>query len=91
MAQFSYQAINKQGKAITGMVEANDRSAGIETLLKQNLQPISLKAQSASGGVMTIFDRFFGNKVKTDALVIFTRQLATMIGAGVPCYGRLIH
>lgn len=84
MAQFTYQAINKQGKSVTGTVEANDRAAGIEALVKQGLQPISLKAKNDSAGFTATFDRFFGSKVKTDALVIFTRQLATMIGAGVP-------
>lgn len=84
MAQFTYQAINKEGKSITGTVEANDRSGGIEALVKQNLQPISLKAKSGAGGLSATFDRIFGSKAKSTALVIFTRQLATMIGAGVP-------
>src|SRR6476659_6647778 len=84
MAQFIYQAVNKQGKNITGTVEAADRANGIEALIKQNLQPISLKVKSDKEGVSAIFSRFFGSKVKPDALVIFTRQLSTMIGAGVP-------
>lgn len=84
MAQFTYQALNKQGKNITGTVEAADRAAGIEALLKQSLKPISLKPKNDGAGALAIFDRFFGSKVKSDALVIFTRQLATMIGAGVP-------
>ncbi len=84
MAQFNYQAINKQGKSVTGIVEANNRASGIEALVKQNLQPISLKAKNENAGFEAVFSRLFGSKVKTDALVIFTRQLATMIGAGVP-------
>ncbi len=84
MAQFNYQAINKQGKSVTGVVEANSRTSGIDALVKQNLQPISLKPKNESAGFEALFDRLFGSKVKIDALVIFTRQLATMIGAGVP-------
>lgn len=84
MALFTYQAISKNGNNVTGTVDATDRNGAIEALVKQNLRPISIKVKGEENGFGTIFKRIFGSKVKTDALVVFTRQLATMVGAGVP-------
>lgn len=84
MTLFTYQAISKNGNNVTGTVDASDRSGAIEALTKQNLRPISIKAKGEERGLDTVFKRIFGSKVKTDALVIFTRQLSTMVGAGVP-------
>lgn len=76
--------MSKNGNEISGTVEANNRSDAIASLAKKNLRPISLAEKSAEINIDAFFKRFFGSKVKTNALVIFTRQLATMVGAGVP-------
>lgn len=83
MAHFKYVATSAQGKAITGSIDAADRSAVIATLSKQNLRPISVK-ETEGGDSFSLKDLLGGNKVKSDDLVIFTRQLSTMISAGVP-------
>ncbi len=85
MAQFTYLAVNEKGESTTGNIEASDRNAAISTLAKNKLRPVHLKAAGANKGDLSgIVDRFFGSKVKANTLVIFTRQLSTMIGAGVP-------
>ena len=85
MAQFSYVAVNAQQKAITGKTELPDRASVIAALTRQNLRPLSIKqiAEKKKGGID--FNNLFESKhVKSDALVIFTRQLSAMVGAGVP-------
>lgn len=81
---FTYKATNKKGNGVSGIVEATNRAGAIEVLNKQGLRPISLKEKSNDIGIDSFIKRIFGSKVKTNALVIFTRQLATMVGAGVP-------
>jgi len=81
MARFKYQASNSQGKQVSGNIEASDRSAAVKTLVEQKLRPIVVK--EISGKSKTSFS-LFGNKVKSDDLVIFTRQLSAMVSAGVP-------
>lgn len=81
---FTYKATNKNGNEISGTVEASNRAGAIETLSKQQLKPISLDEKGSELNVDSFFKRFLGSKVKMNALVIFTRQLATMVGAGVP-------
>jgi type IV pilus assembly protein PilC len=81
MGTFSYKAINKEGKMVSGMLEISDRAAVMAHLAKQDLRPISITQSAVKKGLMNIR---FGGKVKTKDLVVFTRQLSTMISAGVP-------
>lgn len=85
MPQFTYQAFNTHSDIVSGSIEAEDRQAAISTLSAQSLKPIELKEKAAalfSGGSLTI--PFFSSRVSGTSLVLFTRQLSTMIGAGVP-------
>lgn len=79
--RFTYKAMTKEGKTISGSAEAVNRQALLALLRKQGVHPVLIEAggKSKPGG-------FFGpkKKVKLNELVIFTRQLSTMISAGVP-------
>jgi type IV pilus assembly protein PilC len=81
VAHFIYKAINKTGKSVSGTIESASSSSASEYLSRQGLTPITVKESSANK-----FDlkNLFGQKIKTKDMVIFTRQLATMINAGVP-------
>ncbi|HMM62064.1 MAG TPA: type II secretion system F family protein [Candidatus Saccharibacteria bacterium] len=87
MTNFSYIATDGKGGSVNGTIDQPDRSAAIAALVKQGLRPVSLKeAKSGSGSKLKFdFSNILGsNRVKPDQLVIFTRQLSTMVGAGVP-------
>lgn len=83
--RFTYKARTKDGKTISGTSEASNKEALVEALAKQGARPILIheggpadkKAAVKRGG-------FFKPKVKSRDLVVFTRQLSTMISAGVP-------
>jgi len=78
---FAYKATTKDNKTVNGTVEAVNRQALISTLNKQGLHPVLIEAtkDKKKGG---LFSK--KKKVKLVDLVIFTRQLSTMISAGVP-------
>jgi len=83
MPQFEYVATSDTSKkTVKGTVEAANEASVIDVLKKQNLRPLSIttgkKKSSSLGGL------FRSTKVKSDDLVIFTRQLSAMVGAGVP-------
>ena len=82
MPTFIYTATNKQNKSVGGSLDAADRGAAIAALGKQGLRPISLKQQGSKG--FNLDSLFGGTKVKSDDLVIFTRELSAMVSAGVP-------
>ncbi len=79
MVTFKYSAKDQSNKAITGKMEADDQSKVLDELRKRNLIVISINevksVQSFSIG---------GGTVKQEELVIFTRQLSTMVDAGIP-------
>ncbi len=80
--KFTYKATNKDDKTVTGSAEAVNKSALLVLLHKQELHPLLIeidKGGTKKGGL-------FGpkKKIKLGDLVIFTRQLSTMISAGVP-------
>lgn len=82
MAKFSYIATNETGKSTQGIIESTDKDAAFEMLHKQNLRPISVQPAKKSTGLGAI--TIGRNKVKSKDLVIFTRQLSTLVNAGVP-------
>lgn len=84
MPTFSYVAVNPKGAKITGKFEATDRSAALKSLSKQDIKPLSVKEVGAKGGSFDIKKLMGGSGVKSDDLVIFTRQLSAMVSAGVP-------
>ena len=78
---FSYKATTKDGKTITGNADVANKAALLALLHKQGAHPILIEAgKGKSKGSL------FGpkKKVKLADLVVFTRQLSTMISAGVP-------
>lgn len=79
MPKFLYTA-TKDGKKITGSVEASDKDGALLTLDHQGIKPLSMSEIAAKKS----FSLSLGSKVKIKDLVIFTRQLSTMISAGVP-------
>ena len=84
MPTFLYIATNTQNKTISGSLEASDRSAVLSALTKQGLRPISVKTGGGSAGSFSFGDFLGKDKVKSDDLVMFTRQLSAMVSAGVP-------
>jgi type IV pilus assembly protein PilC len=80
---FRYKAINHEGHTVEGSVEATDKHTLAGSLHKQGLKPVVIelerKGSKTGGGLFKP-----KQKVKLNDLVIFTRQLATMVGAGVP-------
>ena len=83
MAQYTYTAVNKEGKTVSSSTEAKSKEAVTALLVRQGYRPLIVKEQKglSSQGVMKLLG---GNKVKHKDLMIFTRQLSTMINAGVP-------
>ena len=84
MPIYSYIAINTKGETINSTIDLPERSAVIDALSKQGLRPVSIKEAKAKATLFTLDKLTGGAKVKPDQLVMFTRQLSAMVGAGVP-------
>jgi type IV pilus assembly protein PilC len=80
---FEYKATDAKGQQKSGKIESTSELAARSSLTRLGLKPIVVKK---SGNIISDSLSFLnkGGKVKSKDLVIFTRQLATMINAGVP-------
>ncbi len=82
MIEFNYTAKDRADNSkITGKISADNQMAAAEILKSKNLFPIKITPVS-SGNSLTSLSLF--NKVSPKKRVIFTRQLATLVKAGLP-------
>jgi type IV pilus assembly protein PilC len=86
MAKFSYTAVDARGKQANGMIDANDQNDAIAQIRQLGYYPQRLDEAKNTD---TVVDdkpkvRKKSGKVKVKILTIFTRQLATLIDAGLP-------
>src|ERR687898_1123684 len=79
MAQYTYRALDKQGEIIQDKLEGSGELAVATELRQQGLFVIDVKEQSV--GQKDILEPF--KRIKLGDLVVFSRQLATTINAGL--------
>ena len=85
MAIFRWQGVSPRGETIGGEMEAPTRDAVLARLRAQRIQPLPAKIKERGKGLdRDINIPGFGESVKTKDIVVFTRQLGTMIDAGLP-------
>ncbi|MCF7676280.1 MAG: type II secretion system F family protein [Akkermansiaceae bacterium] len=96
MANFQYSALDSKGEQTTGVVSAASEAEAIQKLRTQGLYPTQIveegkgkttkakspvKAKAKGGGSSKLKT---GGRIKPKSLMIFTRQLATLIDSGLP-------
>lgn len=83
MPKFSYAGRSRDGKTVKGSIEAASESAVMANLRRQGIQVNKVK-EAGKGLNMEINISFMQQKITTKDIVVFTRQFATMIDAGLP-------
>ena len=81
MPIFNWKARTRQGVLKKGEMEAGNEAAVMAQLRAQSLLPMVVKEKSKD---ISEYLTFLKEKIKTKDMVIFTRQFATMIDAGLP-------
>lgn len=81
MTKYDYTAVGSDKKTISGSIESTSLPSARSYLQKQGLRPLIVKTSKSSGPKIPFLS---SDKIKSRDMVIFTRQLATMINAGVP-------
>jgi type IV pilus assembly protein PilC len=93
MPTFSYKALDKGGKELKGSIEATGEEAVVERLRSMGYFVTQISRSKGGVGQVDIFDlpivraigRFVSRgKVSLRHISAFSRQLATLIGAGLP-------
>jgi type IV pilus assembly protein PilC len=95
MANFQYSALDSKGEQTTGVVSANNEAEAIQKLRVQGLYPTQIveegkgksgkvKAPAKAKSKAAAAKGKAGGRIKPKSLMIFTRQLATLIDSGLP-------
>ena len=97
MANFQYSALDSKGEQTTGVVSATNETEAIQKLRTQGLYPTQIveegkgkggskaKAQVKTKNKTAVVGKGkAGGRIKPKSLMIFTRQLATLIDSGLP-------
>jgi len=86
---FKYQAKDASGRTVSGTIKANSQTDVVADLRRRALTPIQIK--KSSGGSLFSASKTKSPKrgakrasVKKGELEVFTRQLSTMLSAGIP-------
>jgi len=87
MKRFLYKAKDRDGKLITGEVEASSLNDAAQLIRNKKLYILSIKVK-----VDSPFDLFrkYKERISPSSVSTFTRQLSTMINAGLPITGALL-
>lgn len=83
MPAYKFEALDAAGKPSTGLLEADNAKAARAQLRAQSLVPLEVKAVAADStpaGTLTLRRKVFGST----ALTVWTRQLAGLVGSGLP-------
>lgn len=81
MRKFSYEARDQaSNKLVKAVVQAESEGAAARLLTEQGFNPLSIKEIHEGGGLLS---RLTG-RITTKDRIVFTRQLSTLIGAGLP-------
>ena len=82
MPTYRYKARDKEGALHMGTMEARVREAVADQLSGQGFIPVLIEEQQQAMRLPDLRAAFEG--VKSQDLIILSRQLATLVGAGVP-------
>ncbi len=85
MNNYKYTAKDKIGQSVTGVFQANNETEVADILHKKELVVLRVELSRKAPSKTKLTDK----KIKLDDLVIFSRQLATMIDAGIPLVNAL--
>ena len=83
MPAYKFEALDAAGKASSGLLEADNAKAARAQLRAQALVPLEVKAvtaDSAPAGTLSFKRKVFGST----GLTVWTRQLAGLVGSGLP-------
>lgn len=82
MPAFRYAAKDSSGRAVAGVLESSDERALANLLRQQQLIVISIRPETQKAKFSLAY-LGFGGRIKLSELVLFSRQLATMIDSGI--------
>jgi len=89
MPSFAYKGRDSQGVLVQGTMESIDSSNVASQLLSINITPIEIKVQSVKVATKEVNFNLFKEKISTLDVMLFSRQMYTLLKAGIPIMNAL--
>lgn len=83
MALYFYQAFNRDGKKVTGYLDAATYLQVRQQLSKQGLYPVKID-RAQPGAQLSWWQRLFAKRISEKDIILFTKQLSVLLKSGVP-------
>jgi type II secretory pathway component PulF len=84
MALYFYQAFSREGKRVSGYLDAPTLQAAREQLARTGIYPTKIEVAVSQATRVPFFKRLFQKGVSLKDKVFFTKQLAVLLKSGVP-------
>lgn len=88
MAEYFYEALDRGGKQVRGVIDASNEDVIVEKLRGMGYYPLKVVIHRKKATEIDLFSlpiiRNIAHRIKTKHVMTFTRQLATLIDAGLP-------
>lgn len=84
MPYFAYKGRNQQGSLVSGVLESSDRKSLSSLLLSQKITPIEIKSSAAPNSKNLEDIQLFQEKITSLDIMLFSRQMYTLLKAGIP-------
>jgi MSHA biogenesis protein MshG len=84
MPFFTYKGRDGSGALVQGVLEGQDSSTLANQLFNLSITPIEIQAQAAASTTKNISIHLFEEKIETIDVMLFSRQMYTLLKAGIP-------
>ncbi len=92
MPVYEYSALDRAGKDVTGIIDADSTVAARQKLRASGKFPVQVKettSKAKTEAAASLSSLAIFNRVTDEEIHALTRQLATLLGAGIPLVGAL--
>jgi MSHA biogenesis protein MshG len=81
---YNYEGRDQNGKKVCGSLDADKTGDVVDFLKTKNIIPVTITVGKQKGGANDYLKSLISGKVKIKEVLNFSRQMATLINAGVP-------
>ncbi len=89
MAFFSYTGRNAQGERVQGVLDSQDSNTLAKQLMRSGITPLEISASQAPAKPVSFSDNLFEESVQTLDVMLFSRQMYSLLKAGIPIMNAL--
>ena len=89
MPLFKYKGRDKQGALVQGLLESPDSNTLANQLFGLNITPVEILLKESALSTQNISIHLFEEKIETIDVMLFSRQMYTLLKAGIPIMSAL--